>query len=62
MPIYKITETKTAILRWEYTVSAEDEEEAIDLIQSGQVEADGFFTDEDPFGDHEYDVSDIVEK
>ncbi len=28
MPIYNITETKPAILRWDYTVFAQSEEEA----------------------------------
>lgn len=56
MPIYYITETKPAILRWEYEVLAENEAEALRMIQDGEVSHTDFFTDEDPFEGFMYSV------
>ena len=60
MAIYNITETRPAILRWEYTVFAQDEESALEQVMSGRIEADQYFTDEDPFSDPEFDVEEKV--
>lgn len=56
MPIYNITETKPATLRWEFTVEAASEEEALHMVQNGDIFPDECFTDENPFDDSEYEV------
>lgn len=56
MPVYYITETKPAILRWEFVVTAETEEEALHKVMDGQVDPTEHFTDEDPFESSEYSV------
>jgi hypothetical protein len=56
MPIYNITETKPAILRWDYTVFAQSEEEALEMIQDGKVEAENYSVDEDPFESFDYEI------
>lgn len=56
MPKYNITETKPAILRWEFTVEAENEEEALRMVMDGEVDADEFLTDEEPFESSNYNV------
>ena len=56
MPVYNITETKPAILRWEFTVMAENEEEALRMVMNGEVDPDEFLTDEEPFESSDYNV------
>ena len=56
MPIYNITQTKPATLRWEYTVYAATEEEALRMIQDGEVEHEDYCIDEDHFGELDYEV------
>lgn len=56
MPIYNITETKTSIERWEYTVFAENQDEALFKVTSGQVEAELYCIDEDPFSESEFKI------
>lgn len=56
MPVYSITETKPAILRWEFTVFAENEEEALRMVMDGKVDPESYFTDEDPFESSDYNV------
>ena len=56
MPVYNITETKPAILRWEFTVMAENEEEALRMVKDGEVDPDEFLTDEEPFESSDYHV------
>ena len=56
MPHYRVTETKTGIMRWEFIVEAENEEEALELVQSGTVDPIEFNTDEDPFESSSYEV------
>lgn len=56
MRIYYITETKPAILRWEFSVVAENEEEALMKVMKGEVDPEDHFTDEDPFEGSYYSV------
>lgn len=56
MPVYNITETKPAILRWEFTVQAENEEEALRMVKDGEVDPEDFYTDDDPFESSDYSV------
>lgn len=56
MPIYNITETKPATMYWEFTVIAESEEEALRMVQDGEVESDNYYTQEDAIGDSEYTI------
>ena len=56
MPIYHITETKPAIQHWEFTVEAENEDEALHKVMNGEVDAEDFITDEDPFEGSEYSI------
>lgn len=56
MPVYNITETKHAIMRWEFTVVAEDEDEALRMVQNGKVDPESYFVDEDPFESSDYEV------
>lgn len=58
MPKFKITETKPAILRWEFTVEAENEEEALRMVMDGEVDVAEFVTDEEPFESSHYNVED----
>jgi len=56
MPIYHITETKPAILRWFFEVEAENQEEALRMVQDGEIEHTGHDVDEDPFEGSMYSV------
>jgi hypothetical protein len=56
MPIYNITETKSAIQKWSFAVLAETEEEALRMVQDGEVEPVDYIVDEDPFEGSEYSV------
>lgn len=56
MPTYSIRETKPAILRWEFTVYAENEEEALRMVKDGEVDPEDYSTDEDPFESSEYEI------
>jgi hypothetical protein len=57
MPVYHITETKPAIQRWEFTVTADSEEEALHKVMDGQVDPIDYVTDEDPFEGSHYSVN-----
>ena len=39
MPKFNITETKPAILYWEFEVEAETQEEALRMVMDGEVDA-----------------------
>jgi hypothetical protein len=56
MPIYHISETKSAIQRWSYVVLAETQEEALRRVQDGEVQHDYYDVDEDPFEGSYYSV------
>lgn len=56
MPIYNITETKPALQRWEFTVMAENEEEALRMVKDGEVDPEDYFVDEEPFESSDYYV------
>lgn len=56
MPIYSITETKPAILRWEFEVLADNEEVALQQVMDGKIDPVAHFTDEDPFEGSYYSV------
>lgn len=56
MPIYSITETKPALQRWEFTVMAENEEEALRMVKDGEVDPEDYFVDEEPFESSDYHV------
>ena len=56
MPVYYISETKSAILRWEYAVTAENEKEALQKVMSGAEDPIDHFTDEDPFEGSYYSI------
>jgi hypothetical protein len=48
MKQYKVTEYRTALAMTEYVVSADSEDEAISIVQSGEVDPSDFgFTIED---------------
>lgn len=56
MPVYNITETKPALQRWEFTVEAENEEEALRMVKDGEVDPEDYIVDDEPFESSEYDV------
>ena len=56
MPIYNISETKSAIQRWSYVVLAETQEEALRMVQDGVVDHEYYVVDEDPFEGSYYSV------
>jgi hypothetical protein len=47
MKTYTIIEYRPATLRWEYTVSAETKEEALEIVMRGDVDSDDFSFEED---------------
>jgi hypothetical protein len=59
MPIYYITETKPAILKWEFRVEANSQDEALQKVMDGEVEAENVDTEEDPFEGSEYSVDSV---
>jgi hypothetical protein len=56
MPIYNITETKSAIQKWSFVVEAENQDEALRMVQDGEVDCDDYIVDEDPFEGSYYSV------
>ena len=56
MPVYRIKETRPAVLCWDYTVIADNEDEAIRKVHDGEVEHEDHWTDDDPWAKSHYDV------
>ena len=56
MPIYNITETKSAIQKWSFAVYAENQDEALRMVQDGEVDPVDYIVDEDPFEGSYYSV------
>jgi hypothetical protein len=56
MRIYHITETKPSILVWKYAVVAETQDEALLMVQNGEVEPVNHYDEEDPFEGSMYSV------
>jgi hypothetical protein len=56
MPIYNITETKSAIQKWSFAVLAETQDEALRMVQDGEIEPVDYIVDEDPFEGSYYSV------
>jgi hypothetical protein len=48
MKTYTIIEYRPATLRWEYTVSAETKDEALEIVMRGDVSSDDFSFEETP--------------
>ena len=56
MPVYYITETKPATMRWSFTVHAENKKEALRMVQDGEVDPMDCVTEEHEWKDSEYEV------
>jgi hypothetical protein len=56
MPIYYITETKSALQKWSFEVLAETQEEALRMVQDGEIDPTDYEVDEDPFEGSYYSV------
>lgn len=59
--LFYISESQTAIQTWYYEVVAETEEEAIALIENGDVECVDYEIDNHMYDDREFDVYDEKE-
>jgi hypothetical protein len=57
MKTYTIIEYRPATLRWEYTVSAETKEEALEIVMRGDVDSDDFSFEEDPEITGEFEIT-----
>ena len=56
MPLYYITETKPATMSWYFTVHAENEEEALRMVQDGECDPYDFSTEENDCVESSYEV------
>jgi hypothetical protein len=56
MKTYKITEYRPATLKWEYTVEAETEEEALESVMRGDISSSNFDFEEEYETTGEFEV------
>jgi hypothetical protein len=56
MPIYFISETKSATQKWTFEVLAETQDEALRMVQDGVVDPDSYEVVDDPFEGSYYSV------
>lgn len=59
MKTFKVKETKPALHVWYYTVQAETEQQAIEMVQDGDIEADEYELEDvwyDPQQDGDFEV------
>lgn len=56
MPIYFISETKSATQKWTFEVLAETQDEALRMVQDGEVDPDSYEVEDDPFEGSYYSV------
>ena len=59
MKTFKIYETKPAVQTWIYEVEAENEEQAIEMIKNGDVEAIDFGYDCELSEDSDFEIEEI---
>ena len=59
MKTFKIYETKPATQTWIYEVEAENEEQAIEMIENGDVEAIDFGYDCELSEDSDFEIEEI---
>jgi len=62
MKIYHITETRPAVQVWYYSVEAESEEQALEMIMNGEGDIKDCETVDEPEADSEYTVIAETEK
>ena len=60
--IFKVAEYKPVMAVWYYEVEAETEQEALDLVQSGEAENIDYETIDNYSDDYDYEVTGIVGK
>jgi hypothetical protein len=60
MKKYTIIETRPALCTWTFEVEAETEEEALRMVEDGEVDPDDYDVD-NTFYDSQFIVEDVVE-
>ena len=53
---YRIIESRPATQHWEYIVKAHNEQEALDKVLNGEIEAEETWVDEDDSVDSDFEV------
>jgi uncharacterized protein involved in tolerance to divalent cations len=59
MAQFRIIESRPAIYYWEYIIEADNEEQALEKVLEGEIEAESSYVEESDVDESEFEISDV---
>jgi uncharacterized protein involved in tolerance to divalent cations len=59
MAQFRIIESRPATYYWEYIIEADNEEQALEKVLEGEIEAESSYVEESDVDESEFEISDV---